>query len=159
MPQEISGKREKGLLAGNVQAWTSSPLCGLSWRGKLCCWCYLPINSWCQQALFFAISSQAVWGGQNLGVLTSALKNKCCHQCSCDGIVWARCRNPSKLRPFCNLKWDWRAVRTENRTEWVLMSVKRTHYWDKFTLTGPMSLSISFPDKEKQLSCQSLGFN
>lgn len=91
-------------------------------------------------------------------MLWSIVSAVCPHQFSCDGIIWASCRNLRKLLPFCNLKWSWSALRTENRTELVLMSIKRTHYWDKCTSTDHMSLSVSFPDKERH-SCQSLSFN
>lgn len=91
-------------------------------------------------------------------MLWSIVSAVCPHQCSCDGIIRASCRNLRKLLSLCNLKWSWSALRTENGTELVLLSIQRAHYWDKRTLTDHMSLSVPFPDKERH-SCQSLRLN
>lgn len=84
-------------------------------------------------------------------MLGSVASPSCLHHSFCGGIIWVSCSSPRKLLSLWNQKWSWTALRTENRREWVLMSIERTHYYDQCTLTRPMSLSVSFTDREKQL--------
>lgn len=114
------------------------------------------MNPWCYQGIcsYFVCKMLCVGKLWELNFcsqkwkLWSIVSSVCSHQCSCARIIWASCRNPRKLLPLCNLKWSWSAFRIENRTELVLMSIKRTHYWDKCTSTDHTSPSVSFPDKE-----------
>lgn len=110
----------------------------------------------CYQGVYSNFVCKMLWVGKlwefcsQKWRLWSIISSVCSHQCSCARSIWASCRNPRKLLPLCNLKWSWSALRIENRTELVLMSIKRTHYWDKCTSTDYTSPSVSFPDKERK---------